>query len=332
MRKTTLLDIAKEVNVSKTTVSMVLNNKDHNISDETRQKILKKARELNYVPNYLAKSLITNKSYSIGVIVPDIQNPFFSEIAKAIEKIAEKNGYSMVLCNTFNSIKKEKNHINLLMSKSIDGVIIAPVSDENESLKMLQSNGIPFVVVDRLVKDFEKFNGVFCDNREGISLGVDFLYKKDKRKIAFVGGDSGLETSNRRLNSYIDKVNELGILNDDLKIYADYSMEGGFSATESLMKRNIEIDAIFYSSDVMAIGGMKYLLRNGYKIPEDISILGFDNINICSFIEPELTTVAQPISKMGEESINLLLKLINKEAVETDIIKLEPYLIERGTV
>ena len=313
MRKTTLLDIAKEVNVSKTTVSMVLNNKDNNISKETKEKILKKAKELNYVPNFLAKSLITKKSYSIGVIVPDIQNPFFSEMAKVIEKIAEKSGYSMVLCNTFNSSKKEINHINLLISKSIDGVIIASVSENNEGLKILESNGVPFVVVDRFTKGIDKINGVFCDNKEGIDIGIDFLYKKNKRKIAFVGGNS------------------LNIYNKELKIEEEYSLEGGFNATKKLMDKNIEIDAIFYSSDIMAIGGMKYLVRNGYKIPEDISILGFDNINICSFIEPELTTVAQPISKIGE-AINLLLRLINKEIIENEIIKLNPYLIERGTV
>ena len=124
----------------------------------------------------------------------------------------------------------------------------------------------------------------------------------------------------------------LNIYNKELKIEEEYSLEGGFNATKKLMDKNIEIDAIFYSSDIMAIGGMKYLVRNGYKIPEDISILGFDNINICSFIEPELTTVAQPISKIGEEAINLLLRLINKEIIENEIIKLNPYLIERGTV
>lgn len=332
MRKTTLLDIAKEVNVSKTTVSMVLNNKDNNISKETKEKILKKAKELNYVPNFLAKSLITKKSYSIGVIVPDIQNPFFSEMAKVIEKIVEKSGYSMVLCNTFNSSNKEINHINLLISKSIDGVIIVPASENNEGLKILESNGVPFVVVDRFVKGIDKINGVFCDNKEGIDLGIDFLYKKNKRKIAFVAGKNGVEPSNIRLNSYIEKVNSLNIYNKELKIEEEYSLEGGFNATKKLMDKNIEIDAIFYGSDIMAIGGMKYLLRNGYKIPEDISILGFDNINICSFIEPELTTVAQPISKIGEEGINLLLKLINEENVENEVIKLNPYLIERGTV
>lgn len=332
MRKTTLADIAREVEVSKTTVSMVLNNKDGNISQETREKILKKAKELNYVPNFLAKSLTTNKSYSIGVIVPDIQNPFFSEMAKAIEKIAEKSGYSMILCNTFNNKEKEENHINLLMSKSIDGIIIAPVSEDIKGLKKLESNGIPFVIVDRLIKDYENINGVFSNNKEGVTLGIDFLYKKDKKNIAFVVGESELETSKKRLEAYIERCRELNILNEDIIIYADYSMEGGFESTKTLINKQIEVDSIFYSSDVMAIGGMKYLLRNGYKIPKDISILGFDNINISSFMEPELTTVAQPISKMGEESIKLLLKLINKEKVSKNIIELAPYLIERGTV
>ena len=332
MRKTTLADIAKAVEVSKTTVSIVLNNKDGNISKETREKILNKAKELNYVPNFLAKSLTTNKSYSIGVIVPDIQNPFFSEIAKAIENIAEKSGYSMILCNTFNSKEKEEKYINLLMSKSIDGIIIAPVSEKIDGLKKLEANGIPFVLVDRLIKNYENVNGVFCNNKEGIKIGVHFLYKNNKRNIAFIIGNSNLETSKERLIGFNEKMEELNILNKDLIIHEEYSMEGGFSATEKLMIKEKNIDAIFYSSDVMAIGGMKYLLRNGYKIPEDISILGFDNINISSFIEPELTTVAQPIWEMGEESIKLLFKLINKEEVLNKTVELEAYLIERGTI
>lgn len=149
MKKTTLLDIAKAVNVSKTTVSMVLNNKENNISKETKEKIFKAAKELNYIPNYLAKSLITKKSYSIGVLVPDIQNPFFNEMIKGMEKIAEENGYSIILCNTLNSKKREAQHIRLLMSKAIDGLIIAPIDDKSESFKLLESQGIPFVIVDR---------------------------------------------------------------------------------------------------------------------------------------------------------------------------------------
>ncbi|MGG7096102.1 LacI family DNA-binding transcriptional regulator [Clostridium sardiniense] len=332
MRKTTLLDIAKAVNVSKTTVSMVLNNKENNISKETKEKIFKAAKELNYVPNYLAKSLITKRSYSIGVIVPDIQNPFFSEMAKGIEKIAEENGYSIILCNTLNSKRRENEHIKLLMSKAIDGLIIAPSDDKSESFDILENQGIPFVIVDRVVEDFEKFNGVFCNNEKGIRLGLDYLHNKGKRNIAFIGGNKEYSTANIRLKTYIEKVIELGIYNKDFNIEDDFSLEGGFKATKRLIEKELEIDAIFYSSDVMAIGGIKYLLRNGYKIPEDISILGFDNIDICNFIEPELTTVAQPIYNMGEEGIKLLLRLIDKKDIEEKIIELDPYLIERGTV
>lgn len=332
MKKTTLLDIAKAVNVSKTTVSMVLNNKENNISKDTKEKIFKAAKELNYVPNYLAKSLITKRSYSIGVIVPDIQNPFFSEMAKGIEKIAEENGYSIILCNTLNSKKRENEHIRLLMSKAIDGLIIAPSDDKNESFAILESQGIPFVIVDRVVENFEKFNGVFCNNEKGIRLGLDYLYNKNKRNIAFIGGNKEYSTANIRLKTYIEKVNELGIYNKEFNIEEDFSLEGGFKATKRLIEKEIDVDAIFYSSDVMAIGGIKYLIRNGYKIPEDISILGFDNIDICNFIEPELTTVAQPIYNIGEEGIKLLIRLIDKKDIKENIIELEPYLIERGTV
>ena len=332
MKKTTLLDIAKAVNVSKTTVSMVLNNKENNISKGTKEKIFKAAKELNYIPNYLAKSLITKKSYSIGVLVPDIQNPFFSEMAKGMEKIAEEKGYSIILCNTLNSKKREAEHIRLLMSKAIDGLIIAPIDDKSESFKLLESQGVPFVIVDRIIENFENFNGVFCDNAKGINLGMDYLYNKNKRKIAFIGGNKELRTANIRLKTYIEKVIEFGIYNKEFNIEEEFSLEGGFKATEKLMKKNLNIDAIFYSSDVMAIGGIKYLLRNGYKIPEDISILGFDNIDICKFIEPELTTIAQPIYKMGEEGIKLLIDLIDKKDIKEKIIKLQPYLIERNTV
>lgn len=161
---------------------------------------------------------------------------------------------------------------------------------------------------------------------------MEYLYNKNKRKIAFIGGNKNLITANIRLETYVKKANEFGIYNKELNIEEDFSLEGGFKATEKLMIKNLNIDAIFYGSDVMAIGGIKYLIRNGYKIPQDISILGFDNIDICKFIEPELTTIAQPIYNIGEEGIKLLIDLINKKNVKKKIIKLEPYLIERFTI
>lgn len=332
MKKTTLADIAKAVNVSKTTVSMVINNKDINTSKETREKILKTAKELNYVPNFLAKSLSSKKTFTIGVIVPDIQNPFFSKMAKGIEKVAEENGYSIILCNTLNNKKRELNHIRLLMSKSVDGVIIIPIGNECEGLNLLETQGIPFVIVDRIIDDFENLNCVFCDSEKGIEEGIDYLYSKGKRNIAFVSGKLLDKVSILRHKAYINKAKELGIYNENLSVQEEITLEGGFIATKKLIEKEEKIDSIFYSSDVLAIGGMKYLIRKGFKIPEDISILGFDNIDICEFIEPELSTVAQPIYHIGKEAIRLLLKLINKETVLENIVKLEPYLIERWTV
>ncbi|WP_315076587.1 LacI family DNA-binding transcriptional regulator [uncultured Clostridium sp.] len=330
MKKTTLLDVANHVNVSKTTVSMVLNNKKINVSEETRNKIFKAAKELNYIPNSLARTLSTNRSYTIGCIVPDIENPFFSEIAKAIETEAEKYGFSMILCNTLNREEKEQHYIELLISKLVDGVIIVPSKDGTNSLDLLIRNNVPFVVVDRKVKYKEKYNVVHCNNKEGIKLGIEYLIDKSKKNIAFVGGiRHGVDT---RIDYFKELASDLEILNEDIIEEENFSMNGGIRATENIIKKNRNVDCIFYSSDVMAIGGIKYLIRNGYKIPEDISILGYDNIHICSFIEPELTTIAQPIYKMGEESFKLLLKSINSDESIKENISLAPYLVDRETV
>lgn len=331
MGKTTLLDIAKYANVSKTTVSMVLNNKPISVSDETRENILKAAKELNYIPNSLARSLSTKKTYTIGVIVPDIQNPFFSEMAKHIEITAERYGYSVILCNSFNSYEREENYIRLLISKLVDGVIFAASGDKPSNVNTLIDNKIPFTVVDRLLDTDKKYNGVFCENKYGIYLGVEYLYKKNKRKIAFVGGDDNSSVVKIRLNSFREIAKKLGILDEDIIIKESFTLNGGINSTKEIIKRNKNVEAIFYSSDIMAIGGIKYLLREGYLIPDDISILGYDNIDIGSFIEPELTTIAQPISEMGKEACNLLIKLINEKS-NGEIINIKPYLIERSTV
>ena len=332
MSKTTLLDIAKEVNLSKTTVSMVLNKKDINVSEETRNKILEAAKRLNYIPNSLARSLSTKKTYTIGFIIPDIENPFFSEMAKAIESEAEKYGYSMILCNTFNNGSKEEEYVRLLISKLIDGVVIASSGEKNNSTELLKSNEIPFVILDRHIDEQENINGVFCDNKSGIKLGIEYLIKKGYKNIAFVGGNNKGVLANSRLEYFCETAKEYKIFDEELILEEEFSLEGGIRATENLIKKNKLIDAIFYSSDVMAIGGMKCLLRKGYSIPNDIGILGYDNIGICSFIEPELTTIAQPIYKMGEESCKLLMNEINKKNKSKHIINLSPYLVERMTI
>lgn len=330
MAKVTLMDIAKKAGVSKTTVSMVLNNKDINVSEETRNKILLVSKELNYIPNTIARSLSTKKTETLGVVLPDIENPFFAEMIKAIEDIAEKSNYNVILCNSYNDVKKEEKYVKLLISKLVDGIIFISGGNSEENLNILRNNKIPFVIVDRYVEMLGKCSGVFCLNSEGVTLGVNYLYEKGKRNIAFAAGPERLEVSHVRLKAYEKAAKDLGIYKKELICHGEFTIKGGRESTEKLLQSNENIDAIFYSSDVMALGGMKLLTRRGIKIPEDISILGYDNINICSAIEPELSTVAQPIYEMGEKACELMVDIINGGPTREVYLKTE--LIERATV
>ncbi|SFD47198.1 LacI family DNA-binding transcriptional regulator [Clostridium uliginosum] len=331
MKKVTIMDIAKKVNVSKTTVSMVLNNKEINVSDETRKKIFKSAKEMNYIPNTIARSLSTNKTNTIGIILPDIENPFFAMMAKTIEDTAEKLNYNVILCNSYNNTAKEEKYVKLLISKLVDGVIFAAGGKSEHNLNILTSNKVPFVLVDRYVESINEYSGVFCSNEQGIKLGVDYLYSKNKRKIAFVTGHKDLKIGEIRYNAYKKIAEELGVYDEELIIRDDFTIEGGMNSTKKLLALNKKIDAIFYSSDVMALGGFKVLIREGYRVPKDISILGYDNINISYILEPELTTISQPIYEMGQSACELLVNMING-TTENLTISLNPTLIERDTV
>jgi LacI family transcriptional regulator len=331
MRKATLLDIAEKANVSKTTVSMVLNNNKINVSDATRQKIYDAVKELNYIPNTVARSLSTRKTETIGIVLPDIENPFFSEMARAIEDTAGKLNYNIMFCNTDNNQDKEEKYVKLLISKLVDGVIFVSGGKSEQNLQMLENNNVPFVIVDRYIESSKEYNGVFCDNEQGIRLGVEYLFKNNKKKIAFVTGAQKLKVAKLRLEAFEEVTKNLNIYNEHLIFEGEFTIKGGMKATEYIMNSSNIVDAIFYSNDVMALGGLKILTRKGYKIPEDIAIMGYDNINISNLVEPELTTVAQPIYNMGEEACKLLVGLINGSRKE-ELVILKPKLVIRGTV
>jgi len=331
MNKVTMKDIAEMAGVSKATVSMVMNKKDASISDATREKILKIAKEMSYIPNSIARSLSTKKSGTIGIILPDITNPFFSEMARAIEDEAERLEYNLIICNTDNDIDKEEKYIELLISKLIDGVIFMSGGKSNESITLLNNNNVPFVLVDRYIESYKDHYGVFCLNKQGVKDGIKYLYEKGKRKIVFVKGTENLEISKQRLEGYIDAMKNYGIYEEKYIFEGDFNVEGGVIATEKIISCFHNLDAIFYSNDMMALGGMKILLRNGYIIPRDISVVGFDNIQISAVIEPELTTIAQPIYIMGKKACSILIDVINGKLPIEKQVYFETELIIRGT-
>lgn len=318
--------------VSKATVSMVINNKDESISKDTRDKILKICDEMNYVPNSIARSLNTQKTETIGIIVPDITNPFFSEICRAIEDAANCRKYNIFLCNTDNKALKEKEYLELLIGKLVDGVILISHSNKNDSMKILKNNNIPFLLLDRYISSSEGYYGVFCDEKKGIREAIKYLYyKKNRRKIAFVTGNIGLEISRRRFETFKDEATKLNIYNEKIVKYGDFTLESGIRTTKELIDSCEEFDGIIYSNDLMAFGGIKTLIKSGINIPEEVNIIGHDNINFSSVFEPELTTISQPIYEIGKKSCNMLIDIIEGVTIKNKQVILDTKLIIRDT-
>ncbi|APC41910.1 LacI family DNA-binding transcriptional regulator [Clostridium estertheticum] len=331
MNKITMKDIAEKVGVSKTTVSLVINKKADNISEETKNKIYEVIEETGYIPNNVARGLKTKKSGSIAIIMPDILNPFFSELSRAIEDFANKLGYNVFLCNSDNNANKEKRYVKLLISKLIDGIILIPGQESEDSANLLKLNDIPFVFVDRYIKGYEDYPGVYFDNKQGIQCGVEYLYGKNKRNIVFVTGPKKMTIYKERIDGYKESMTKYGIYNKSLIFESTFTLEGGMEVTNHIIDECKSVDAIFYSNDVMAIGGMKTLKRRGYKIPEDIVIMGFDGITLSKMIEPELTTIQQPIYSMGEQACRLIIDIIKGESIDNLKIHFPPRIIVRGT-
>lgn len=331
MKKVTMQDIAKKAGVSKATVSMVLNKRDENISNDTRNKVLEIADDMNYIPNSLARSLNTKKTETIGIILPDITNPFFSEMARAIEDVASTLGYNVIFCNSDNEINKENKYVKLLISKLVDGVIFIPGGRSNDNLQILIDNNVPFVLVDRYVEGFENFYGVYCLNKLGITKAVEYLVNKGRKKIAFVRGPHSVEISTQRLEGYTETMKKYGLFDEKLIFENEFTIDGGSETTKQILELKEKVDSIIYSNDIMAFGGIKELIKKGWKIPQDISVVGYDNIEISEFMEPELTTVSQPIYEMGKCACELLINIVNGKTIDKKQIYFEPELMIRGT-
>ncbi|KSU82015.1 transcriptional regulator [Fictibacillus enclensis] len=319
----TIRDVAKQAGVSVATVSRVLNSNGY-VNNETKKKVDEAIRQLNYKPNAVARSLYKKTSKTIGLIVPDIVNPFFPELARAVEDTAHKKGYNVFFCNTDENVEKEEHYLEILLQKYVDGVIVASNTLTAEKVKELN---IPVVSIDRKIT--AEIPTVVVKNKEGAQKATSYLKEIGCERIAHLRGPHHIDNANERADGYLEEVGSAPWFQSSYIADGNYVMKTAIQATVELLERHPEIDGIFAANDVMAIGAVKAAHRIGKMVPEELAIIGFDGISMAEATTPELTTIAQPIYDMGTAVTDLLVKLIEKKPVERTFLELKVELIER---
>lgn len=322
----TIKKIAEMANVSSATVSKILNGKDKYISEATRQRVLEIVEREGYISNAIAKSLKVKSTNTLGIIIPDVMNLFFSELARGIEDAAERKGYSVILCNSDNKTSKEESYIQVLQEKMVDGIILT--ASEQSVSRSLKRRSTPMVLLDRDILIDSNVGRIIVDNKDGAYIAAKHLIKKGCKNIGFISSDNIGKSSGERLKGYRKALIEHNMEIDENKIYLhSYTIDTGYKGTIKLLENN-KLDGICCGNDLIAIGAIKALNEMKIKIPEEVKVIGFDDIQISQYIEPPLTTIKQPIYEMGEEAVKMLISIIeNKSVGETKTLKTT--LVER---
>jgi len=302
-------DIAKIAKVSSTTVSHVI-NKTRFVLPETENRVLKAMGKLKYHPNLLARGLATGKTNTIGLVISDIRNPFYPELVQGVEKLALKNDYNIFLCNTDYDIEKGLKSIIALIRKKIDGIIVASSRADNSLIRELLDSKIPFVLVDWGKRNVN-VDSLYFDYRVGMAEAIAHLISLGHGKIFFISGPKTLETAKIRIRNFIDVIEKYKDDNLNYKILeGDHKIEGGIKAAQKILKEKELPTAIVCSNDLTAIGAMKTFKTGGIKIPDDISIIGLDNISLTEIVSPTLTTIELERYRIGKTAMELLLNRI----------------------
>ena len=305
----TIKDVAELAGVSITTVSHVINETRY-VSDELKDKVFHAMKELEYRPNTLARGLRSGKTKTIGLIIPDISNPFFAEYSRKIEDRGFEYGYNVVLCNSDENPAKELLYIDLLLSKQVDGLMIFLTGNNLNIRHHLINGDIPIVVTDREPKGVNT-DVVLIDNFKGGYNATQYLLSLNHRRIGCISGPSLIRPSAQRVEGYLTALEDAEIpIDEDLIRLGDFRVEGGEKEMSHLMKISDPPTAVFVCNDMMALGAMRAIQSKGKSVPDDFSIVGFDNTPITKLVYPQLTTISQPIQEMAELAVELLIEKI----------------------
>jgi len=324
----TMKQVAEKAGVSTTTVSHVINN-TRVVSEDARERVLSVIQELRYIPSAVARSLKNDRTHTIGMMIPNNSNPYFAELIQGIEDASFELGYNIILCNSYDDPKKQAAYIRVLMEKRIDGLILVS-SGSDEDLSMLLANEvIPKVLVDREVTGVAA-DLIEADHVQGAYEATRYLISLGHKRIACVAGPDTLLPSGGRVAGYQRALKEAGItVCDDFIVHSDFTSEGGFNAFQKLLTLDSKPTAIFASNDLMAIGGICAANQAGVKIPQDLSVIGYDDIALASFSTPPLTTIAQPKYQIGQLTAKTLVERISNPDSQVRRTMLTPELVIR---
>lgn len=305
-------DVAARAGVSIATVSRVVNG-SQNLSPETRSRVLKAIKELNYQPSRVAKRL-RSRSISgklIGILIPDIQNPFYVDVLRGVEDVAYMNNYALIMCNFGQDEKKERMYLDILRSEAVDGLLAAPAREDDPEVTRLVKGGLPIVCIDRGLTGVD-VDMVMVNNRKGAFLAVDHLAKAGYRRIAYLSGHPVIPSSRQREQGYLEALEANGLRVDhDLIKYGDSKYESGVLLCDQLMGSPKPPDALFTGNNLITLGALETIHRRGIRIPSEVAIIGFDDMFWSNSLFPPLSAVRQPAVEIGKRAAELLIQRIN---------------------
>lgn len=333
----TIWDVAKLAGVSKSTVSRVINK--GSCSPEAKDAVLDAIDKLNYQPSCFAQNIRTQRSMTIALMIPDASNLFYTELFKSIQKIAYAHHYMVTLCDTQNSSDYEIKYAQKLINRKIDGLIYGTykMDARTQDFFVSLSESVPTVFIDYAYKRYDNISIVATEGYQSTRETVNFLYQKGRRHIGYVNFSRDVEVTQLRYQGYMRGLEDCGLAySSDIVFFPNSRehMDGitiGYTGAETLLSKNRKIDAIMTAADPIAIGVIKYLKQKGIKIPEDISVIGFDNNAICEIIEPTLTTIAQPIRDLGTTAVNILMNNIQGKENNMQRIFMKGELVQRNS-
>ncbi|MBL4931415.1 LacI family DNA-binding transcriptional regulator [Clostridium paridis] len=326
---TSIKDVAREAGVSIATVSRVLNDIDV-VNEETKKKVVDAIKKLGYRPNIVARSLKTQRTKTIGILVPDISSQFYPEVVRGAEDVSNIYDYNVILCNSDFDGEKEKEYLKVLKEKMVDGVLYMSSSLQDETLDLINELDLKTVLVE--TKDKEgTLPSVIIDNVKATYDATKYLLDKGLKNIGYIGMEKeALNAWAERYNGYEKALKEANVkVDENLTFFKSLKANTGYEGINEILSSGKKLDGLVCGSDEVAMGAINALRDKGIKVPEDVKVIGFNNISVAELFYPKITTVAQPMYDMGSVAMRMLIKIINQKPIDQAHYVLEHELIER---